>query len=336
MEELINLFVKLKRKLRLLNSDDAEEAYNCLNAFLHEDALLQKALDLSKKQATDIEVNQLCALLKEPHYRLEKLTLYRSGTITERDCADLVSALIVNPSHLRELDLNKNTLDKSGVHELCNLLMNPLCKLEKLKLVKTITEEFSFSLSSALCQNPSYIRELDLSENKLGDAGIKELCVLLENQDCKIQKLLLKKCSIEKEGCAALTSAFTLNPSHLRELDLRENRKLGDSAKKLAEMLQKSECKLLVDTSKMERVTSFLNPNKWTWVKSEKESGKAESAEDQDEMDQGDQRSDQNAEDQDEMDQGDQRSDRSAEGLDGKSQEKENKKKKKKKKKKRK
>ncbi|KAI4876752.1 hypothetical protein NFI96_027132 [Prochilodus magdalenae] len=187
MEELVKLYGTSHKKLRLLNSEDAEEAYSCLHRLIQEDPLLLKGLDLSRREPKHIQVKQLSALLEDPHFRLEKLTLYKSGSITKRDCADLISALTVNPSHLRELDLNQNELDQSGVQKLCTLLQNPDCKLEKLKL---------------------------------------------------------NTCSIEEEGCADLTSALTSNPSHLRELDLRGNDKLGDSVKALADLLQESGCKL--------------------------------------------------------------------------------------------
>ena len=59
---------------RLLNSEDAEEAHNYLKTILPEDPLLLKDLDLSKREPTDIQVKQLSALLKDPHFRLEKLT----------------------------------------------------------------------------------------------------------------------------------------------------------------------------------------------------------------------------------------------------------------------
>ncbi|KAI4901428.1 hypothetical protein NFI96_034272 [Prochilodus magdalenae] len=52
--------------------------------------------------------------------------------ITEEGCAALASALKLNPSHLRELNLNFNNPGESGVKLLSDLLEDPHCKLEKL------------------------------------------------------------------------------------------------------------------------------------------------------------------------------------------------------------
>ncbi|XP_072518854.1 uncharacterized protein [Salminus brasiliensis] len=236
VKQLTGLFMKTKKILRLLKSDAAEEAYTYFKRKLGKDPLLQMELDLSQTKPKEIRVDQLSALLEDPHCRLQKLTMYKSSSITVRDCADLISALTVNPSHLRELDLNENKLDQAGLQKLCDLLKNPHCRLEKLRLVQSLTKGGCAGLASALYTNPSHIRELDLSLNKLGASGVKQLCRLVENQKCELQKLQLKKCSIEEDGCAALTSALSSNPSHLRELDLREN-KLGKSAGQLSELM---------------------------------------------------------------------------------------------------
>ncbi|XP_036420339.1 uncharacterized protein LOC118803910 isoform X2 [Colossoma macropomum] len=358
VKELTEIFVNSKKTLRLLNSDDAEEAWKCLNKILDKNPLLQRELDLSKKELNNIKVKQLCALLQDPHYRLEKLRLNKSS-ITEEGCAAISLALCSNPSHLLELDLSENKLGNSGVKQICSLLNNQDCKLQKLNLsccsiteegyaaltsalksnpssplteldlrgndpgdtgVKELTEIFVNSkktlrllnsddaeeawkclkildknpllqreldlskkelnnikvkqlcallqdphcrleklrlyesgsvkgddcadLVSALIVNPSHLRELDLNENKLNKSGVEKLCILLKNPCCKLEKLKIKKCSIEEKGCADLASALTSNPSHLRELDLYMN-KLGKSGvKELCNLLKNPHCKL--------------------------------------------------------------------------------------------
>ncbi|KTF82323.1 hypothetical protein cypCar_00042896, partial [Cyprinus carpio] len=95
-----------------------------------------------------------------------------------------------------------------------------------------VTDEGCSALASALRSNPSHLRELDLSENNLGDSGVKHLCAVLEDPHCKLEMLWLRDCGVTDEGCAALVSALRSNPSHLRELNLIGN-KPGDSEVKL-------------------------------------------------------------------------------------------------------
>ncbi|XDV33445.1 hypothetical protein PO909_003863 [Leuciscus waleckii] len=88
------------------------------------------------------------------------------------------------------------------------------------------------------------MRKLDLSWNKVGDFGVKQLSDLLKDPHCKLEKLWLRDCGVTDEGCAALTSALRSNPSHLRELDLSWN-KVGDSGvKQISDLLQDPHCKL--------------------------------------------------------------------------------------------
>ncbi len=65
----------------------------------------------------------------------------------------------------------------------------------------SITEKLCVSLTSALNLNPSHLRELDLSMNKLGDAGVENLGLLLSSSQCKLKKLQL----VSSLLCAAIT-----------------------------------------------------------------------------------------------------------------------------------
>ncbi|XDV33247.1 hypothetical protein PO909_003732 [Leuciscus waleckii] len=95
-----------------------------------------------------------------------------------------------------------------------------------------VTDEGCAALASALRSNPSHLRELSLSKNKLGDSGVKLFSAGLENPHCKLEIVWLDKCGVTDEGCAALALALRSNPSHLRTLNLSYN-KLGDSGVKL-------------------------------------------------------------------------------------------------------
>ncbi|XP_050957998.1 ribonuclease inhibitor-like [Labeo rohita] len=132
-----------------------------------------------------------------------------------------------------------------------------------------MTDEGCSAVTSALKSNPSHLRELNLSWNKLGDSGVKNLSDLLMNTQFKLEKLDLCRCSITEKQCLILTSALKSNPSHLRELNLTGN-KLGDSGvKNLSDLLMNTQFKLekldLCDCSITEKqcliLTSALKSN---------------------------------------------------------------------------
>ncbi|XP_051718377.1 ribonuclease inhibitor [Ctenopharyngodon idella] len=107
-----------------------------------------------------------------------------------------------------------------------------------------LTEESCDLLSRALSSEASCVKELNLSENPLKDAGVKFISKGLQNPHCKLEILRLKNCEITDQGCAHLTSVLKSNSSQLRELDLSEN-KLGDSGLRLlCDALQRHHCKL--------------------------------------------------------------------------------------------
>ncbi len=54
-----------------------------------------------------------------------------------------------------------------------------------------MTDEGCSAVNSALKSNPSHLRKLNLSENKFGDSGVKNLSDLLMNTQFKLEKLAL-------------------------------------------------------------------------------------------------------------------------------------------------
>ncbi|KAL1270337.1 hypothetical protein QQF64_032626, partial [Cirrhinus molitorella] len=138
-------------------------------------------------------------------------------------CYEMVaSALKSSDSPLIELDLSNNDLLDSGVKLLCAGLKSPNCQLEILRLSGCmVTEKGCSYLASALGSNPLHLRELDLSYNHPGEAGAKKFSTLLENPDCKLEKLNLDHCckfritpGLQKYSCKLTLDPNTAN-SHL-------------------------------------------------------------------------------------------------------------------------
>ncbi|XP_016116238.1 NACHT, LRR and PYD domains-containing protein 3-like [Sinocyclocheilus grahami] len=222
----------------------ADEACQYVTRVVGKHPLFLRELNLSGHKLGDARVNQIAALLQDKHCQLHTLIL-RICSITEEQCLILTSALKSNPSHLRELDLGGNELEDTGVNHLCDILKDSHCKLERLRLrYCDMTDEDCFHLTSALNSNPSHLRELDLSLNELGDSGFENLSDLLMNPQCNLTKLLLSRCSFTEDQSFILTSALKSISSHLRELDVSENKMYNTGVYQLRDILKDSQCNL--------------------------------------------------------------------------------------------
>ncbi|XP_053180858.1 NLR family CARD domain-containing protein 3-like [Scomber japonicus] len=232
------------KTLKLMYCSLSEISCEYLASALKDNPSHLRELHLSFNNLKDSDVKQLIDLQQSPDCRLETLRLYRCS-LSEISCDYLVSALKDNPSHLRELNLTGNNLKDSGVKQLCGFVERPDCKLETLGLRWCSLSKISCDyLVSALKDNPSHLRELDLTENNLKDSGVKQLCGFVESPDCKLETLGLWNCSLSKISCDYLASALKDNPSHLRELDLGSNNLKDSDVKQLIDLQQSPDCRL--------------------------------------------------------------------------------------------
>ncbi|XP_067307386.1 NACHT, LRR and PYD domains-containing protein 3 [Pseudorasbora parva] len=124
-------------------------------------------------------------------------------------------------------------------------LQDTECSLESLNVKNCgVTEAGCVSLSLALSLNPSHLKVLDLSWNKIGDSGVKHLCAALEKVQCALEILKLDKCGMTEKSCTALASALSSETSSLTHLDLSINDLQDSGVKKLCVGLHNPHCKL--------------------------------------------------------------------------------------------
>ncbi|XP_016361483.1 ribonuclease inhibitor-like [Sinocyclocheilus anshuiensis] len=156
----------------------------------------------SEQKMDEFNLKQFVGTQNTAHEVLQKLlpvikesrsVQLRDCGVTDEGCAALASALRSNPSHLREMDLTGNEMGVSGLNLLSDELKDLHCRLEKLQLRDCgVTDEGCAALASALRSNPSHLRYLDLSGNKLGASGVKLLSDLKDDPHYKPEMLDFK------------------------------------------------------------------------------------------------------------------------------------------------
>ncbi|XP_056106705.1 NACHT, LRR and PYD domains-containing protein 12-like isoform X3 [Rhinichthys klamathensis goyatoka] len=159
------------------------------------------------------------SVVKEMQRFLKSTT--KSKNLSLAQCSTLANMMLMSEEVLDELDLKKYKFkSKEGRCRLLPAVRN--CR-KALLADCILTDQHCEIVASALQSSNSPLRELDLSNNDLHDSGLKLLFVGLKSPNCQLNILRLSGCMVTEEGCAALASALSSSPSHLRELDLIYN-----------------------------------------------------------------------------------------------------------------
>lgn len=208
--------IKISRVLRLDEATDLSWAL--IASALRSPANRIREINIEKNALSYINLSVLSVGMSSPNCKVEALRTPYFGY--RKDGDHLLSGILLNPTHLRELKLlNSFRKNDRTVESISQILMDPDCRLENLTLQGIETLESCKILAAALCSSSCRLQELDLSRCcwRSEDQTLQLLSEAFRHPNFKVTVLRLE---IKHETASALFSAFQENPSHLRKLEL--------------------------------------------------------------------------------------------------------------------
>ncbi|XP_067850819.1 protein NLRC3-like [Heptranchias perlo] len=173
----------------------------------------------------------LSQVMKSPDCKLENLELEKND-LTHR-CCEALGFILSSNRMLTNLNLSNNNLGDRGICLLSTALKEPQCRIQKLNLSNN---NLSFGcweeLVSVLVTNQT-LRELNVSNNRVGEAGLRTLSTALKDPRCKLQKLGLNNTStldfgmmgsyLEETGVGIICDVLKDPSCRLKSLELASN-----------------------------------------------------------------------------------------------------------------
>uniref|UniRef100_A0A673LB30 Si:ch211-255g12.8 n=1 Tax=Sinocyclocheilus rhinocerous TaxID=307959 RepID=A0A673LB30_9TELE len=241
------LGISLESNQRLLqglltNTEKSSESIRTTAAYIKDKIKQEQGL------SADRSINLLLCLLEMNDQTLvrEILEFMKSdkdsqNKLSPSHCSAIAYMLQMSDDALEELDLKKYNTSDEGRRRLVPAVMN--CRKANLACCN-LTYQCCEIVVSALQSLNSPLRELDLSNNDLQDAGVKLICAGLKSPNCRLEILRLSGCMVTEEGCCNLASALNSDTSHLRELDLSYNHPGEAGVEMFSALLENPDCKL--------------------------------------------------------------------------------------------
>ena len=143
-------------------------------------------------------------LCNSKRYELKVLNLYGNNLTS---ASSMLISILIDFVKPQSLDLSYNKLTGEGVSKFCNaVIRNKVCKLDLVNI--GLTAQATKSIGSMMC----VLKELDISNNNIGDQGTK---ILSQGLACTqtLKRLDINHCSIGAMGTGELACALTINSS---------------------------------------------------------------------------------------------------------------------------